>query len=193
MTDRAWNYQGVVFNGDGSVTDYYRVGCEWHRIPCVNNQEEAIAQFRRIGLRGGVFRHRTGLPAARDGWVYLVEGPPPINREALGPVPSAAGAMPESAICEKLWDMLDAIDTASDAFKDNNTGYRKMVSAICKLRHRLLAPNPDTEELSVVTVNYVCEHCGHSWVDGVLNYECPICDCPMGGDMRIPLSKGGAE
>ena len=94
-------------------------------------------------------------------------------------------------ISEKLWDMLDAIDTAGDAYKENHNGYRAFVAQVLKLRHALL--RSDGDELKIVTQDYLCENCGEKWNATVLEWECPRCDCPMGGDLRIPFAKDGTQ
>ena len=91
----------------------------------------------------------------------------------------------DEVIAEKLWEMLDAIDTASDALKANHEGYRAFVSRIVKLRHELM--DSDGYDLTVRQYNYSCDYCNETWTGDRLDYECPRCDAPMGNDLHVPL------
>lgn len=89
-------------------------------------------------------------------------------------------------IADKLWEMLDAIDDASDAYKDNHEGYRKFVSEITKLRHQFFSRSGG--EPVIVLTDRTCDYCKTAWVGDRLQYECPTCDAPMGEDVVVPLA-----
>ncbi len=88
-------------------------------------------------------------------------------------------------IADKLWEMLDAVDAASEAFRGDHEGFRVYVRETSGMRHELMTLSPDTGERCVVMHDYECEHCGATWSGSRLEYECSSCECPMGVDLHV--------
>ena len=50
-------------------------------------------------------------------------------------------------VAVNLWDIIDDIDTADDAFKENHAGYQKYVTEKVKERFQWMRPTKDTQGL----------------------------------------------